>query len=158
MSRCGRTHQLEACSRGELPGPVETDLRAHAKHCAICRHELNWLETESTLFRQRAGRDEVAELWAENVRRRGGEAVVRRPWARVLVGMAAAAVLALVVGLGGSSPSLRTTHAELGEALETDALMSPALFLEAETPCSKLPSGMGFQCAPLVPASFIASR
>ena len=159
MSRCGRTHQLEACSRGDLPGPVETDVRAHAKQCAVCRHELNWLETESTLFRQRAGRDEVAELWAENVRRRGGEPTVRRPWARVLVGMAAAAVLALVVGVGGPASSIRTNSAQLGEALETDALMSPALFFgEEETPCSKLPSGMGFQCAPLVPASFIASR
>jgi hypothetical protein len=73
--------------------------------------------------------------------------------------MAAAAGLALVVGVSGPASSMRTNSAQLGEALETDALMSPALFFgEEETPCSKLPSGIGFQCAPLVPASFIASR
>lgn len=153
MSRCGRTSQLEALVQGELRGGLDVDLRAHAKQCAVCRHELNWLESERSLFRQRAGRDEVAELWAENERRRG--VTPERPWGRVLMGMAAAAVLAVVVGTG--SPR-SVSVASSTEPLETDALMSPALMLDDDAPCSKLPSGMGFQCAPPVPASFIASR
>lgn len=159
MSRCGRTSHLEALTRGEMPGPVAIDLRVHARQCAVCRHELNWLESEASLFRQRAGRDEVAHLWAGVANKRGlGEG---RAWGRVLVAMAAAAVLALVVGFGGTQRrSLATGHELGGEALESDALMSPALFFdEADAaPCSKLPSGVGFSCSQPVPASFIASR
>jgi hypothetical protein len=157
MSRCGRTSQLEAVVRGEVPGPVANDVRAHARQCAVCRHELNWLESEASLFRQRAGRDEVAHLWAGVANKRG--LAERRPWARVFVAMAAAAVLALVVGLGGPRSPVRSTT-QYDEALETDALMSPALFIDEgeAAPCSKLPSGMGFSCSQPVPASFIASR
>lgn len=157
MSRCGRTSQLEALVRGEVPGPVASDLRAHAKSCAVCRHELNWLESESSLFRQRAGRDEVAHLWAGVANKRGLNE--SRPWSRVLVAMAAAAVLALVVGLGGAGQrnALSPTRA-MDEVFETDALMSPALILDDAEPCSKLPSGVGFSCSQPVPASFVASR
>lgn len=158
MSRCGRTSQLEALVRGEVPGPVAMDLRSHAKSCAVCRHELNWLESESSLFRQRAGRDEVAHLWAGVANKRGLNE--SRPWTRVLVAMAAAAVLALVVGLGGGAAqrnALSPTRA-MDEVFETDALMSPTLILDEGEPCSKLPSGVGFSCSQPVPASFIASR
>ena len=41
--------------------------------------------------------------------------------------------------------------------LESDALMSPVLAFDGE-PCSRLPSGMGFQCKQTLQASFIASR
>jgi hypothetical protein len=45
------------------------------------------------------------------------------------------------------------------EQLESPMLASPALmFFEDSAPCSKLPSGVGFQCSPVVPASFLASR
>lgn len=157
MSRCGRTAQLEAVALGEAPPVVANELRAHAKHCALCRHELNWLESESTLFRQRAGRDEVAELWKGVAARRGLSAP--RQWPRVLVAMAAAAVLMLLVGHSTPpSASMATDGGNGQELLESPMLASPALFFEDSAPCSKLPSGVGFQCSPAVPASFLASR
>jgi hypothetical protein len=149
---CGRTRELEAVVLGQTSKPVANELRAHASKCARCRHELNWLETESALFRQRAGRDEVAHLWAGVAERRNLEAT--RPWGRVLFAMAAAALLLLTVG--GFSP--KPTHFVADETLESDAMMSPVLFFNSGEPCSKLPDGVGFQCAPPVPASFIASR
>jgi hypothetical protein len=160
MSRCGRTAQLESVALGEAPTALANELRSHAKHCALCRHELNWLESESSLFRQRAGRDEVAELW-KGVAARRGLAAPPRQWPRVLVAMAAAAVLMLLVGR--STPpnvSLATDGGHGGqEMLESPMLASPALmFFEESAPCSKLPSGVGFQCSPVVPASFLASR
>ncbi|MFO0596725.1 MAG: hypothetical protein U0228_15515 [Myxococcaceae bacterium] len=159
MSRCGRTSQLEALVRGEVPGPVDADLRAHARQCAVCRHELNWLETESTLFRQRAGRDEVAHLWAGiEAKNRSSRLSQGRSWPSMLVAMAAAVVLAVVVGRVGLLATPVHATASSNEALETDALMSPALELGEEVPCSKLPSGVGFSCSLPVPASFIASR
>ncbi len=155
MSRCGRTQQLEAVATGEAPVALATELRAHAQHCALCRHELNWLESETALFRQRAGRDEVAHLWAGVASRSGLEAP--RRWPRALVAMAAAAALLVLVGRVESPvPSLAV--AGISEAMESDALMSPTLFFEAGAPCSKLPLGVGFQCSQPVPASFLASR
>lgn len=153
MSPCGRTHQLEAVVLGEAPTAVAAELRAHAGACPRCRHELNWLETESTLFRQRAGRDEVAHLWAGVATRRQLE--TPRPWVRVLTALAAAAVLALFAGRFASprSPSLATAQAFVQEAFETDALMSPALFPEGNEACSRLPSGVGFHCSAPVLAS-----
>ncbi len=145
MSRCGRTSQLESLLTVEQP-----DLRAHAKQCALCRHELNWLESEAALFRQRAGRDEVAHLWA-GVEQRAPVAA-SRSWSRVLGVMAAAAAMLFIV-----TPVKPVTFDE--GPLESEALMSPVLRLGEEDPvCSRLPSGMGFQCKPAVPASFLASR
>lgn len=153
MTACGRTHQLEAVVLGEAPAALAAELRAHAKQCARCRHELNWLETESTLFRQRAGRDEVAHLWAGVADRRGLEAP--RPWGRMLTALAAAVVLSVVGGrFAGQARSSWAVDAGVGaEALETDALMSPALELEANAACSTLPSGVGFHCSAPVLAS-----
>jgi hypothetical protein len=157
MSRCGRTAQLEAVALGEASPQQAHELRSHAKHCALCRHELNWLESESSMFRQRAGRDEVAELW-KGVAARRGLATPQRAWPRVLVAMAAAAVLMVLVGR--STPSNVSFATDGGEEqLESPMLASPALmFFEDSAPCSKLPSGVGFQCSPVVPASFLASR
>ncbi len=157
MSRCGRTAQLEAVAMGEASTAVAHELRAHTRQCALCRHELNWLETESSMFRQRAGRDEVAELW-KGVEKRRGLSVEPRSWPRVLVAMAAAAVLVMMVGRAApQQPSMASFGAE--ETLESSMLASPAfLFFEPSEPCSKLPSGVGFQCSPVVPASFLASR
>ena len=125
MSRCGRTAHLEAVAMGEASPALGAELRAHAKQCALCRHELNWLESESALFRQRAGRDEVAHLWKGVAQRRGLEA--QRSWPRVLVAMAAAAAMVLLVGRLAPRPvSLATDGSRAGEeALESSMLMSP---------------------------------
>lgn len=145
MSRCGRTSQLESLLSVEQP-----DLRAHAKQCALCRHELNWLESEATLFRQRAGRDEVAHLWA-GVEKRAPVAP-SRSWPRVLGAMAAAAAMLFL-----ATPVKPAAFDE--GPLESESLMSPVLrFGEEDAACSRLPSGVGFQCKPVVPASFLASR
>ncbi len=159
MSRCGRTAQLEAVAMGETSPAVSMELRAHTRQCALCRHELNWLETESSLFRQRAGRDEVAELW-KGVEKRRGLSVEPRSWPRVLVAMAAAAMLLVMVGRSApQQTSMATDTFSPEETLESSMLMSRAVvFFEPSEPCSKLPSGVGFQCSPVVPASFLASR
>jgi hypothetical protein len=137
MSRCGRTSQLESLLSHESP-----ELRTHARTCAVCRHELNWLESEATLFRQRAGRDEVAHLWA-GVQARSKP--VSHPWPKMFAALAAAAALLLV-----TAPSRRVAVTD-EEPLESDALMSPVLSFDE--PCSRLPSGMGFTCQPSVLAS-----
>ena len=155
MSRCGRTAHLEAVALGEASSAVTAELRAHTKSCALCRHELNWLESESALFRQRAGRDEVAQLWKGVAAR--SKVQPPRAWPRVLVAMAAAAALVLMVGNATPRASLSADGSPGDETLESSMLMTPAFFL-SEAPCSKLPSGMGFQCSPVVPASFLASR
>lgn len=144
---------------GEASPAVALELRAHTRQCALCRHELNWLESESALFRQRAGRDEVAHLWKGVAQRSGLETPVHS-WPRVLVAMAAAAVLLVMVGRAAPRPvSMATDGSRQEETLESSMLMSPAfLFFEDAEPCSKLPSGVGFQCSPVVPASFLASR
>lgn len=143
---------------GDASPATSAELRAHAKQCALCRHELNWLESESTVFRQRAGRDEVAHLWKGVARRSGLE--TPRAWPRVLVALAAAAALVLVVGgVAPKSVSLATDGNRAEETLESSMLSSPAfLFFEEDEPCSKLPTGVGFQCSPVVPASFLAAR
>jgi len=143
---------------GEVSPVIEAELRAHARSCALCRHELNWLASELSIFRQRAGRDEVAHLWKGVAQRSGLEAP--RSWPRVLVAMAAAAVMVLMVGRIEPRPvSLATDGTVSEEPLESSMLMSPAfLFFEESEPCSKLPSGVGFRCSAVVPASFFASR
>ena len=156
MTRCGRTAHLEAVAMGEASSALTAELRAHTRICARCRHELNWLESESAMFRQRAGRDEVAQLW-KGVATRSGLQPPPRAWPRVLVAMAAAAALVFMVGNAAPRASLSADGTRGDETLESSMLMTPAFFLEEE-PCSKLPSGVGFQCSPVVPASFLASR
>lgn len=160
MSRCGRTSSMEAVALGEITGPRADELRAHARTCALCRHELNWLESEATLFRHRAGREEVAQLWSGVAASRGLDAP--RPWTRVLAAMAAGLVLLLGTGRLVSSTAPLDAEARAAaeaEALETEALMSPVLFTSTGgEACSRLPSGTGFRCEPAVPASFLASR
>lgn len=158
MSRCGRTQAMEAVALGEVTGARADELRAHAQGCPLCRHELRWLESEAALFRERAGREAVAHLWAGVAKSRGLEA--RRPWPRVLAAVAAGLVLlfaaARVAAPQGAVDA--TAQAEEAEALESPLLMTPVLFVEPDPNCSKLPSGTGFRCEPAVPASFLASR
>ena len=63
MKTCPTRLALEAAVLGEAPGGRLTDYEAHAEQCARCRHELNWLRTEQSLFAQRTARDEVGRLW-----------------------------------------------------------------------------------------------
>lgn len=159
MSSCGRTPLLESVVTGEASATLANELRAHAAGCARCRHELNWLESEAKLFRERAAREEVAHLWAGVAERRGLPS--QRPWSRVLVAVAASLVLLLgagraVLGVtshGGADASV--FHEDFGMS---EPLMSPVLTLEDRDNCSKLPDGVGFRCEPAIPASFVASR
>ncbi len=154
MSRCGKTHLLEAVVQGEVPGD---DLRAHAEHCPRCRHELNWLETEQGLFRQRAAREEVSALW-KGVAARTGVAP-RRSINRALVGLAAALFVVLGVGrvfvAGPSSSSGR----DASVAVSVEAFMTEnAISQERADLCSRsAEQGIGFHCG-YVPASVVASR
>lgn len=163
MTACGKTQHLDALVSGELTPAVAHELRAHAERCACCRHELNWLESEAALFRQRASRDEVRHLW-EGVASR-----TRLPDAgrsrRVLVSLAAS--LLLVAGLSRLAPVVPGfadgAHDASGgpawEALVSESLESPDLrHGSSATSCSQLPEGLGFHCAPVVPASFVATR
>jgi len=154
MSRCGKTHLLEAVVQGELPGD---ELRAHAEHCPRCRHELNWLETEQGLFRQRAAREEVSALW-KGVAARTGVAPRRRSVNLALVGLAAALFVMMGVGrvflAGPSSSSGRDTSV----ASSVDELMTEnAISEERADLCSRSEQGIGFHCG-YVPASLVASR
>jgi anti-sigma factor RsiW len=155
MSACTRTHLLEGVVNGEAAPGLALEVRAHATRCARCRHELNWLQTEQQLFRQRASRDEVAHLW-KGVAQRVSPSPLRW-WPRVLGGLAAVLVLSVVL------PSWRTTTWQpeaQPRALqsESEQLESGSALSEPEPPCSRLPSGLGFHCGPAVPASVLASR
>jgi hypothetical protein len=156
---CGRTQYLEAMISGETPA-LEADLRAHAQGCALCRHELNWLQTERGLCRQRASRDEVSALW-KGVALRSGTGS-SRPWQRVLVGLAASALLVAGVGGLGRFASTGANAAPAPAAVEpneSEPLSSEqVLFPSSDERCSKLPTGLGFHCGPAVPASFVALR
>jgi anti-sigma factor RsiW len=151
---------LESIVTGEASSAQAAELRAHADTCPRCRHELNWLETEAKLFRERAAREEVAQLWKGVAAR--SERPAERPWSRVLVALAASALVLLGVGrvaLGSfashSGADASVFHDEFGMS---EPLMSPVLTLEERDNCSKLPDGVGFRCEPAIPASFLASR
>ncbi|MCC6332693.1 MAG: hypothetical protein IT380_01745 [Myxococcales bacterium] len=160
MSTCGYSSSLESVVAGDAPAALATELRAHAAHCARCRHELNWLETEARLFRERAARDEVSALWKGVAQRRG--LAHTRPWSRVLVAVAASLLMLLGAGrliLGATSHGGADAPVFLDEARMSEPLMTPALTLvEERDNCSRLPDGVGFRCEPAIPASFIASR
>ncbi len=162
MSACGKTALLDALTRGELVPAQSLELRAHAAQCARCRHELNWLESEATLFRQRASRDEVRHLW-EGVALPSRSAADPRRTRRVLVSLAAS--LLLVFGLSRLTPSVPRAHggadasnAAWSETLVSEALSTENLEVGTSPMCSELPEGWGFWCGPAVPASFVATR
>lgn len=155
---CGRTHLLEAAVAGETPRALELELRAHANTCARCRHELNWLDTEQKLFRERAGRDEVAELWKGVATRSGLERP--RKWSRVFVALAAS-VLAVLGASRLAMHPVSSSGADASVAVEqelSESELMSVISLASEDMCSRLPDGMGFHCGPAVPASFVASR
>ncbi|MBL8919101.1 MAG: hypothetical protein JNJ54_09600 [Myxococcaceae bacterium] len=148
MSRCGKTHLLDAAVQGELPDEA---LREHAAHCPRCRHELQWLETERRLFRERAARDEVQHLWKGVVPR--VEPGPRGRLNRALVGVAATLLLLLgggrlLLGAPVSSAGLDASIvAEAGPV--TEGAFSP----ERGELCSRPVEGVGFHCGYLTLAS-----
>lgn len=154
MSRCGKTHLLEAVVQGELPGD---DLRAHAEHCPRCRHELNWLETEQGLFRQRAAREEVSALWKGVAARTS--AAPRRSINRALVGLAAALFLVLGVGRVFVAAPSSNGGRDASVAVSVEEFMTEnAISQERADLCSRsAEQGIGFHCG-YVPASLVASR
>lgn len=155
MKTCPRMPQLESVASGEAPVALAVELRAHAEGCAVCRHELAWLQTEAELFRMRAARDEVGLLWSRVAER--CDPPRRRPWSRGL--LVAAASLLVLLGLGRLSlEGLGPKAAADDEAQMSDALMSPMLGVGDDDNCSKLPDGVGFRCESPVPASVLASR
>ncbi|MCA3012379.1 MAG: hypothetical protein INH41_08265 [Myxococcaceae bacterium] len=156
MSRCGKTHLLEAAVLGE--GPDEA-LREHARACARCRHELAWLDTEVRVFRERAARDEVQHLW-RGVAARTGAPARRAGLNRVLLGLAAG--LLLVLGVGRLVvPAPRSSGRDASIVVEGEALdglsTENAFTAAAPEPCSRAGQGIGFHCG-YVPASALASR
>lgn len=156
MSRCGKTHLLEAAVLSETP---DDGLRAHAAQCPRCRHELNWLQAEQRLFRERAAREEVRGLWKGVAHRTGVEPQPHRV-SRALVGLAAAVLLVLGAGrllvAPASSGGLDASVAAREEAFE--ALMTEnAISQERAELCSRFEQGIGFHCG-YVPASLVASR
>jgi anti-sigma factor RsiW len=162
---CGRSQFLEALALGQAPPSLEAELTAHLRDCGRCRHELRWLKTEQALFRQRAGRDEVAHLWKGVARRSGLE--LPRVWPRALAALALGAAVLLAVGPwraerpSGPQPAAVATGAPLPLESETAMSLGPAGSLEApdRSPvCSTLPEGLGFHCGPVQQASVVASR
>lgn len=148
MSRCGKTHLLEAAVHGEFPDEA---LRAHAAHCPRCRHELQWLETERRLFRERTARDEVQHLWKGLAPR-----VVpgpRRGVNRALVGIAAA--LFVVLGGGRLLLGAPVSSAGLDASIvaETGPVTEGAFSPERGELCSRPVEGIGFHCGYLTLAS-----
>jgi hypothetical protein len=96
MRSCPTRLQLEAVALGELHPAREAELEAHAEGCVRCRHELNWLRTETALFAQRTAREEVSRLWE------GVEAAAPKRGQRLTRAVLAfAASVLLVVAVGG---------------------------------------------------------
>ncbi len=159
MSKCGYTHLLEAMTAGEEPAR-EGELRAHARACARCHHELSWLESELRIVRYRAGREEVQQLWrgieARSSGLRSGLGVNR-----MLVALAAGLLMMMGVGrfsVQRPAPGGDSLVNQGDETLQSTALES--FFVSPEDPqtCSKLEPGMGFFCGSASTNGVLASR
>jgi anti-sigma factor RsiW len=150
---CAKTSLLEALVANEV-GPAEArELRAHAAGCACCKHELRWLESEVALFRQRAGRDEVAHLWA-GIEQRTELAPPPPAWARGLLTLAAAAVVVLSVSQLWPGARPVTSDPEAGESMSVDGTL-----LTSQEICSHAEGGeLGFHCGAALPDDVLASR
>jgi hypothetical protein len=150
MSKCGRTHLLEAMTAGEAPA-LEFELRAHAQGCPRCHHELSWLDSERRLFRQRAGRDEVNQLW-QGVERRTPK-LRADGLNRVVLALAVALLVVLGLGLVGVSPDPTPRASNLvpsvtpdeGSLQSVDWASEPVSSPDPQ-PCSRLTPGLGFHC------------
>jgi len=157
MMSCGRTQRLESLVAGELSQAEARDLKSHALSCSRCRHELNWLESEQALFRQRASREEVAQLWAGVVAR--GPVRAQRPWSRVLVAVAASLLVVLAGGRLMLGATHHATHTDHPAVMQSEALQSFGDPPPDDEQCSIAgPGSPGFHCSAPVPASLLASR
>jgi hypothetical protein len=157
---CGRTRQLEAMVAGEVPQSLARELRLHALGCSRCRHELNWLESEQTLFRQRASREEVALLWA-GVTLSPSAPAAPRAWGRVLVALAASLLVLLAAGRVVLRPAPHSELAAPGAMPSVDSVLQSleAQSVDVDELCSLGgPGSPGFHCGAPVPASLLASR
>ncbi len=130
---------------GEL-GPAESSqLRSHLERCVVCRHELQWLETEASLFRQREGRQLFVEKHTGRRLGFGG--------AFGLLAAAAIVLFSAYQTLSMTRPSATPVFSPSdGQwSLEVQSSQSAAL-----PQCSTLPEGVGFHCS--FPASVVATR
>lgn len=156
MSRCGKSEQLEAMVMGELNVARTSELQAHSERCAVCRHELDWLESERRMFEHRRAREQVQQLWEGFAARRVVAVAVpvpkrERDWSR----WALAAAAAVVLSIGLSSSQVRPQPAlTQGESMMSLEEMSRD-FGSTSRDCSELRPGMGFACGPYVVASFV---
>lgn len=106
------TEQLSAYLDGELPTDAQTELTEHLEQCAECRDMLQELvrvlARARTLAADQSGHDQWQSIAALIQKPGIGGAAVRRRVALSWPQLAAAAVLLLVVGAGGSWLALRT--------------------------------------------------
>jgi hypothetical protein len=126
MSRCGKTAQLEAAVQGSALEAQRAELLAHAEHCAVCRHELNWLRAEVVLFEQRRQRDEIDRLWKGVAQRSTARAGGLR---RGL--MATAAMMLVGLGLGARLVAHPSAVESLGGGLQMSMESRPPVDLSA---------------------------
>jgi hypothetical protein len=156
MSRCGKTEQLDAMVAGELAPAQSNVLVAHAAGCAVCTHELRWLQTEHTLFAQRVARAQVEQLWEATARRRSRFSRVRQGF------LAAAALMLIALGLrAGNDEHISMAplvFATAGDAMSVELSNQLATTLSSldfeRGACRDLLGENGFACGPALPASF----
>ena len=153
MKICPTRLQLESAVLGEVHEARAAELEAHAEACARCRHELNWLRTESTLFAQRTAREEVSRLWdAVDARANPPRG---RGLTRTMLAIAAS-VLVAVVGLrfvssAGHRGSARDRAEPVPMSLETMSVDPTADSAPASMPCYT--PGFGIACGEVEYAS-----
>lgn len=151
MKSCPSRLQLEAAVLGEAHEGRAAELDAHAEGCARCRHELNWVRTETSLFAQRTARDEVGRLWQAVDSRAQSKRGARLTRAMLAI---AASVLLAVVGArfmgsaGRSAPRERLEPVPM--SLETMSV-DPGADSIATMPCYT--PGFGIACGEVQYAS-----
>lgn len=151
MKTCPSKLQLESAVLGELHESRVAELDAHAEACARCRHELNWLRTETALFAQRTAREEVSRLWESVDARAQSKRGARLTRAMFAI---AATVLLAVVGARFMSSAGRSTPRSFLEpvpmSLETMSV-DPSADEVASMPCYT--PGFGIACGEVQYAS-----
>ena len=151
MKTCPSRLQLESAVLGEVHPSRVAEFDAHAESCARCRHELNWLRTETTLFAQRTAREEVSRLWesvdARSQSKRGARLT------RAMFAIAATVLLAVVGArfMSSAGRSVPRAHLEpVPMSLETMSV-DPAADEVASMPCYT--PGFGIACGEVQYAS-----
>jgi hypothetical protein len=146
MNGCPSRHHLEAAVLGEAHDGYLHELDAHASGCARCRHELNWVRTETALFAQRAARQEVSRLW-EGIEH--DTAPRRRTVARGLLALVASIALAAIAS--GRLGSTVGRGADRGDNLPMSLEMMSVDRQLAAVELASMPCytpGFGIACGP----------